>query len=163
MTGLSVDDLRVTVDVPQSFIAAVSRQNKAIVSFPGEPLPHVTVEKMTVFPYADPLTHTVKVRMNLPKDMQGVRSGTFVKVSFVTGESRRLLVPRQAVVHRSELTAVYVAGRDGAIDLRQVRVGREYDDGTIEVLAGLQEGEKVVLDPVKAGLALKEGQTAHGE
>lgn len=163
MTGLSVDDLRVTVQVPQSFITAVSNQDRATITFPGERIPQVTVEKLTVFPYADPLSHTVKVRMNLPKDLQGVRSGTFVKVAFMTGESRRLVVPRQAVVHRSELTAVYVTDAGGTISLRQVRVGRERDNDTIEVLAGLEEGEKVVLDPVEAGLALKEGQAAHGE
>jgi len=101
--------------------------------------------------------------MNLPKDLQGVRSGTFVKVTFVTGETRRLLIPHQAVVHRSELTAVYVADAGGTISLRQVRVGRVYGDKMIEVLSGLQEGENVVLDPIEAGLALKEGRAAHGE
>lgn len=163
MTGLSVENLRVTVQVPQSFIAVVSSQDRARITFPGEQLPSVTVEHLTVFPYADPLSHTVKVRMNLPKDLQGVRSGTFVKVAFVTGESRHLLVPRQAVVHRSELTAVYVAEKDGGISLRQVRTGRERGNDMIEVLSGLEAGENVVLDPVQAGLALKERQAAHGE
>ena len=163
MTGLSVDDLRVMVQVPQSFITAVSRQDRATIIFPGEQLPKVTVENLTVFPYADPLSHTVKVRMNLPKDLSGIRSGTFVKVSFETGESRQLLIPRVAVVHRSELTAVYVTETGGVISLRQVRVGRERDNDMVEVLSGLQEGEKVVLDPVEAGLALKEGHSAHGE
>lgn len=163
MTGLSLQDLRVTVQVPQSFIAAVAGQDRATVSFPGEQLPSVTVQHLTVFPYADPLSHTVKVRMNLPKDLKDVRSGTFVKVSFITGESRQLLVPRQAVVHRSELSAVYVAGKDGAISLRQVRIGQPRGKDMIEVLSGLEEGENVVLDPVQAGLVLKERQAAHGQ
>jgi RND family efflux transporter MFP subunit len=163
MTGLSLHDLRVAVQVPQSFIAAVAGQDRATVSFPGERLPSLTVEHLTVFPYADPLSHTVKVRMNLPKDLKGVRSGTFVKVAFVTGESRQLLVPQRAVIHRSELTALYVVGQDGAVTLRQVRVGRPYGDDMIEVLAGLEEGEKVVLNPVEGGLALKERQALHGE
>jgi membrane fusion protein, multidrug efflux system len=163
MTGLSLQDLRVTVRVPQSFIAAVSGEDRARIIFPGDGQPDVTVEHLTVFPYADPLSHTVKVRMNLPKDLQGVRSGSFVKVAFITGESRHLLVPRLAVTHRSELTAVYVIDKDGGISLRQVRTGQERSDDMIEVLSGLQEGDNVVLDPVQAGLALKERQAAHGE
>ena len=163
MTGLSVGDLRVAVQVPQSFVAAVAGRNRATILFPGEKLPAVTVDHLTVFPYADPQSHTVKVRMNLPRDIQGVRSGTFVKVAFVTGESRQLLVPRRAVVHRSELTAVYVVGKDGNISLRQVRTGQVRDSNMIEVLSGLEEGETVALDPVQAGLALKERRTAHGE
>jgi RND family efflux transporter MFP subunit len=163
MTGLSLQDLRVTVQVPQSFIAAVASQDRATIRFPGEQLPSVTVQHLTVFPYADPLSHTVKIRMNLPKDMKDVRSGTFVKVSFITGESRQLLVPRRAVVHRSELTAVYVAGKDGTISLRQVRIGQPRGKDMIEVLSGLEEGENVVLEPVQAGLVLKERQATHGE
>ena len=55
---------------------------------------------------------------------------------------------------RSELSAVYVVqGEDVA--LRQVRLGRTYGD-TVEVLAGLGEGDKVALDPVAAGIWLKE-------
>jgi RND family efflux transporter MFP subunit len=163
MTGISVEDLRVMVQVPQSFITAVSKQDRATISFPGEQIPNVTVDHLTVFPYADPQSHTVKVRMNLPKDIQGVRSGTFVKVAFVTGESRHLLIPQQAVVHRSELTAVYVMDKEGGISLRQVRAGRIRGNDMIEILSGLEEGENVALDPVEAGLALKERRAAHGQ
>jgi hypothetical protein len=101
--------------------------------------------------------------MNLPEDLKDVRSGTFVKVAFDVGETRQLLVPRRAVIHRSELTAVYVVGGDGAVGLRQVRVGQTRSNDMIEVLAGLEEGENVVLDPVAGGLALKERQALHGQ
>ena len=37
----------------------------------------------------------------------------------------------------------------------QVRLGRRYGD-SIEVLAGLVEGESVAVDPVSAGIFLKE-------
>jgi len=161
MTGLSLDDLRVALQVPQSFIAALRDRDQATVRFPGEALPDVTVQHLTVFPYADPMSHTVKVRMSLPKDLKGVRPGTFVKVAFTTGESRRLLVPARAVIHRSELTAIYVAAKDGRIDLRQIRIGQMRGDDLIEVLAGLDEGETVLLDPVQAGLTLKERQADH--
>jgi RND family efflux transporter MFP subunit len=161
MTGMSLDDLRVVVQVPQGFIAAVKAHDRARVIFPGQDQLSVVVEHLTIFPYADPLSHTVKVRMSLPKELKAVRPGTFVKVAFISGESRRLLVPVRAVIHRSELTAVYVAEKDGRISLHQIRIGPMRGDGLIEVLAGLDEGESVVLDPVQAGLALKERQADH--
>jgi RND family efflux transporter MFP subunit len=163
MTGMSLEDLRVTVQVPQSFVSAVRAHDQASVIFPGEEQSGVTVQHLTVFPYADPLSHTVKVRMGLPKDLQNVRPGAFVKVAFKTGESRRLLVPARAIIHRSELTAVYVVEKDGRIELRQIRAGQVFDGDMIEVLSGLGEGEAVALDPVQAGLALKERQALHGE
>jgi multidrug efflux pump subunit AcrA (membrane-fusion protein) len=57
------------------------------------------------------------------------------------------------VVRRSEVTAVYVVDEAGAPRLRQVRLGAAGDERHIEVLAGLKPGERVALDPVKAGMA----------
>ncbi len=44
---------------------------------------------------------------------------------------------------------------DERVMLRQVRLGRRYGD-SIEVLAGLSEGELVAAEPVAAGIYLKE-------
>jgi len=85
-------------------------------------------------------------------------------VGFVVGETQRLLIPVSALVRRSELTAVYVADGRGGIGLRQVRLGHTYGD-RLEILAGLEAGEQVALDPVQAGIYLKHsrGQGADHE
>jgi len=67
------------------------------------------------------------------------------------------LVPAQAVMHRSELTAVYVVDAKEQVQLRQVRLGEPAGQGQYEVLAGLMPNEKVALDPVKAGIYLTSG------
>jgi hypothetical protein len=72
----------------------------------------------------------------------------------VTGESNRILVPRSAVVERSELRAVYVVAPDGRVALRQVRLGRPLGD-RIEVIAGLARGDKVATDPAAAAIAAR--------
>ena len=60
-------------------------------------------------------------------------------------------MPREAILRRGELTAVYVASDKGFI-LRAVRVGPALAD-SVEVLAGLRAGERVARDPVRAGMA----------
>jgi hypothetical protein len=65
------------------------------------------------------------------------------------------MVPREAVVHRSEVTAAYVIPASGAPQLRQVRLGTAFDEQGIEVLAGVRPGERVALDPVQAGMATR--------
>jgi multidrug efflux pump subunit AcrA (membrane-fusion protein) len=50
---------------------------------------------------------------------------------------------------------------DGNISFRQVRLGDPYGEN-IEVLAGLGEGEKIALDPIKAGIALKQKRAGGG-
>lgn len=160
MTGLSLEDLRVVVDVPQRFVESVRTNGRARVLLrDGTSL---ETSKLTVFPYADNVTHTFRVRVNLAAGQHGIYPGMLVKVAFVTGETERLLVPKQAVVHRSEVTGVYVADQDGRVTLRQVRAGKIYPDGLVEVLAGLRAGEQVALDPIRAGVYLKEREAGGG-
>lgn len=151
ITGLSLQSLRVNVDVPQSMFHAIRTIGKAFVYVGDE---RIGGEELTFFPVADAAANTFRVRVDLPDGSATLYPGMFVKVGFVVGETKRLLIPAEAVVRRSELSAVYVA-RDDQVSLRQVRLGRRYDD-SIEVLAGLSEGESVATDPVSAGIFLKD-------
>lgn len=152
MTGLSLEHLRVVVDVPQSDIGALRREAEAWVDLPdGGSLP---AQELRIFPYADPATHTFRVRLRLAEGQHGIYPGMWVKVRFQTGEKQALLIPAGAVVQRSELTAVYVLAGDGSPRLRQIRLGRELPGGMVAVLAGLDAGEAVVTDPNAARLAL---------
>jgi len=158
MTGISLEDLRVNVNVPQRLINAVRDQEQArIIYHRGEA--DVTAESLTFFPYADAKTHTFKVRVNLPKGVEGLFPGMYVKVAMVTGMKQQLVVPVRAVAYRSEVTGVYVVDDKGNVNLRQIRVGRR-TEGMMEVLAGLEPGERVALEPVRAALYYKEQEIA---
>ena len=157
MTGASLDALRVVVEVPQSVIEQVRRVRKAAV-YVGDR--RIESAGLTVFPSAQPESNTFRARIDLPKDVQGLAPGMFVKVGLVTGEDRRLLVPRSAIVERSEMRAVYVVMPDGRVALRQVRLGHARGE-RIEVLAGLAEGETIALDPAAAGLKARQPVPKH--
>jgi hypothetical protein len=64
-----------------------------------------------------------------------------------------MVVPAAAIIRRSEITGVYVVNENGASSFRQVRLGDPAADGFVEVLAGVSPGERVALEPVKAGMA----------
>lgn len=150
----SLDGLRVNVQVPQSAIEAIRRFGKADVVFESDGVHRVTASHVNVFPYADPHTHTFNVRLQLPSGTAGLYPGMTVKVAFASGEAQRLLVPESTLVQRGELLAVYVLGeRD--VSLRQVRVGHRHD-GRVEVLAGLDDGERIATDPAAAARWLAE-------
>jgi RND family efflux transporter MFP subunit len=151
ISGLSLQSLRVNVDVPQSMFHAIRTIGKAFVYVDDE---RIAAESLTFFPVADAEANTFRVRVNLPDGAATLYPGMFVKVGFVVGETRRLLVPVEAVVRRSELSGVYVTDGE-AVALRQVRLGRRYGD-SIEVLSGLSAGEAVATDPVAAGIWLKD-------
>ena len=147
--------LRAVADVPQYKLAELGRAGlKAKVEFPesGRWLDGVAV---TVLPSADPRTHTARVRVTLPADAPGVVPGMAARVHFMLGEARRLAVSAAAILRRGELTGVYVADDKGGFSLRQLRIGSPLGDGSVEVLAGLVGGERIALDPVRAGLVGK--------
>lgn len=153
MSGFSYDHLRATVQIPQAFVDSVRQHGKARVILKDDQ--SVEAESLRVFPYADQQSHSFKVRVNLPQADYGVYPGMFVKVAFVTGEVERLLILADAVIKRSELTGVYVLAEDGRVSLRQIRVGRRFGD-QVEVLAGLSVGERIAVDPIAAGIELKQ-------
>lgn len=154
MTGLSLERLRAVADVPQAHIDTVRSLARARVLVP-DGADGVEADKLTISPFADPVSHTFKVRVELPPGQHGVYPGMFAKVAFAVGEESRLLVPAAAVVYRSEVTGVYVVGEGERVALRQIRIGRRLPAGNIEVLAGLAAGERIALDPIRAGIHLK--------
>jgi RND family efflux transporter MFP subunit len=147
VSGLSLDQLRVNVEVPQSDIAAIREHGAAAILLPDGR--RVEADRVIVFPYADPATHSFKVRVELPQAETGLQPGMTVKTAFKTGEARHLWVPATALVTRSEVTAVYVVDARQRVSLRQVRLGHREGDA-IEVLAGLTDGDTIAVDPVAA-------------
>lgn len=146
MSGLSLQFLRVTVDVPQSIVEQVRRIKKAAVYVEGR---RIEATKLTVFPEAAATSNTFRARLELPENATDLYPGMFVKVAFVIGEANRLLVPAAAVVDRGDVTAVYVIDPNGRPSLRQIRPGHRFD-GKVEVLAGLSARERIAIDPIAA-------------
>lgn len=154
LTGFDPKDLRVEVSVPQYKLPLVREQARASIEFPSLNK-WVKAANVSILPAADVKTHSSRVRIDLPEDLRDVYPGMFARAHFAVGRAKKLLVPAQAVLHRSELTAVYVVDAKEQVQLRQVRLGEPAGQGQYEVLAGLMPNEKVALDPVKAGIHLK--------
>jgi RND family efflux transporter MFP subunit len=143
--------LRVIAQVPESLaprlLAAAPASVTPRAAAPGvRPLPAVSWRSV---PAVDPVSHSVEVRAELPAGT-ALQPGQFVSLRLpLAGDATELRVPRAAVLKRSEVTAVYVVDASGAAHLRQVRLGAVVGDA-VQVLAGLQRGERVALDPVAA-------------
>jgi RND family efflux transporter MFP subunit len=95
-----------------------------------------------IVPEAQSASRTFEVKVTGPCP-EGVYTGMFGRLFIPIGEERVLLVPAGAVRTVGQLEFVEVAA-EGGRERRAVRIGREFD-GQLEVLAGLREGERVVL------------------
>jgi len=153
MSGYAVGQLRVNVNVPQSIINDVREYRKARVILLNDS-DSIPASKLTIFPFADAQSHSFRVRVDLPDNEQPLFPGMLVKVAFVIQQSQRLLVPFRSIVQRSEVTGVYVVDAKQTLSFRQVRTGIAGNE-MVEIVAGLDPGETIALDPVQAGIQLK--------
>ena len=157
-TGLSLEQLRATVNVPEDLINNIRKTKQARIIVERAEGLSVVAKSLTISPYADPASHTFVVRVNLPEDDYQVYPGMFAKVAFVLEEEQQLVVPVSVLAYRSEVRAVYVLDENEKLHFRHVRVGKPLDSGLVTILAGLTEGEKVAVDPIQAAIKLKEQQ-----
>lgn len=143
MEGLSLKQLRVITYIPEKIINKVKTNPQAIILSNGR---EIQSEKITIFPYADKVTHTFKARINIDTDKTGLFPGMTVKVAFKTGDEEKILVPYSALITRGELILVYVQHNDGKL-LRHVKTGSRYGD-KISILSGIQVGEEILINPL---------------
>ena len=153
MVGFDPAQMRVIVSVPQYRLAEIGSHPKVNVELTSLKR-WVAAAAVTVQPSADARTHSTQVRVTIPANEKGVYPGMFVRAHFVVGKTSKLLIPAGAVLRRSEVVAVYVVDDKGAPKLRQVRLGEASGENEVEVLVGLNPGENVALDPIKAGMTL---------
>ncbi len=119
---------------------------------PGQPLA-VTIDSLGVtgdgrvaelVPAADPASRTSTVKIDLPS-LEGLRSGLFGRAAVTTGSRRALVVPARAVRRTGGLDTVQRVGGDERRETRYVRIGERLPDGSVEILAGVDAGDRVAV------------------
>jgi RND family efflux transporter MFP subunit len=144
--------LRAVGSLPQFVLPVTAKVDRATVEVPALGRSFVAA-RVTVLPAADPRLLSTQVRADLPAvPLAGLAPGVAAKVLVPIGKASRRVIPQAALLRRGELVAVNVLTRDGQPQLRQVRVGPAVRtaDGQmlVEVLAGLSDGEQVLLNPL---------------
>jgi len=145
LTVLDLGVLCVDADIYERDIAAVRKGQEAEVTVPAYP---ELVFKGRILYIGDVLkeeTRTVTVRTEVENEAYRLKPGMFASLSILLDrQARALTVPQAAVLDDGDRKLVFVA-RDGEFLPRTIVTGARMN-GTIEVLSGLQAGERVVVD-----------------
>ena len=152
MTGLSLEQLRVQVAIPQQHIGPVRKFKQARVQIaPGHWL---AAGELRIPPSADPQSQSFPVLVNLPQGELNLFPGTLVKIAFAVGSDEQLRLPASAIAQRGDLRGAYVIANQ-RLEFRQLRLGSAGSDQQLPVLAGLRAGEVIAADPVAAAAAYR--------
>lgn len=142
--------LRVIAQVPESVAVRLQTGKPAQLGSPDADSQTLILKNWSVVSAVDPATHSVEVRLELPAGAS-LQPGQFARLRLpLKGGASAMHIPAQAILTRSEVTAVYVIDANGAAHLRQVRLGPA-EGNEVAVLSGLAAGEKIALDPIAAG------------
>jgi len=156
--------LRVTANVPQSVVSSWGPKPQLSLELAGQQ--GITPARVQVLPVVDAATHSVQLRLDLAEaNLAAATPGMFARLWLSeaaggapatdnTGKAAGaapapIMLPRSAVIRRAELNAAYVLDAQGRPLLRQLRLGRVQGE-MVEVLSGLNLGERVATDPAAA-------------
>jgi cobalt-zinc-cadmium efflux system membrane fusion protein len=132
--------------IPASYIPEVKVDSEATVYFSNDPVGH-GARVAWLAPEIDPETRSLAARLLLKDQSTTTRAGVFFKAEVIAGSREALVVPAKAVTEVDGTTCVYVALDDTSFERRQIKPGIRSSE-SVEVLEGLQEGEKCVTEGV---------------
>lgn len=115
----------------------------AVVRAPALPGGGVDARVAYVYPSLDVGTRSVRARLELPNPELAFRPGMWVEVELRADLGPRLQVPASAVIYAGARRVVFVDRGEGRLQPREVETGVKTGE-TIEILSGLEPGERVV-------------------
>jgi len=153
------DTIKLDVDVPETALARLA------VGLPVEARSAAWPDLVfrghvgSIDTRVDPVSRTLTVRALLPNEEQRLRPGMFLTVNLLREDVTALMIPEQAIVPEQARQFVLVVGAGNVVEKREVRTGRRRP-GQVEVLEGLREGERVVVEGTQKALPGSPVQTA---
>jgi membrane fusion protein, copper/silver efflux system len=96
-----------------------------------------------IYPTVDPVSRTVKVRIDFPNPNFELKPQMFADVQLTINYGDKLVVPQESVLDSGTEQIVFVAHEKGMFEPRRITAGPQMDD-RIVVLSGLKPGETIV-------------------
>lgn len=105
-----------------------------------------------IVPQADAPSRSFLVKASLPRD-EDLYEGMFGRLLIPAGVRRHLCLNADAIVRIGQLEFVDVVTEEGELERRLIKTGAVGMPGRLEVLSGVNAGERVALPPGEAGRA----------
>jgi RND family efflux transporter MFP subunit len=96
-----------------------------------------------IYPTVDPMTRTVKVRLEFPNPDFQLKPQMFADVELKVSYGNQIVVLQEAVLDSGKEQTVFVAHKGGYFEPRKIATGAKLDNKVV-VLSGLNAGETVV-------------------
>lgn len=137
------------VDVPETQIGSAINAENASFIIDGLDrefgLKELRGRKISVGSSVDLVSHTIPVYFEFGNYQNMIKIGMHARVFLKVGNMKdAVVVPKSAIIDEDGLKTVYVQIEGESFEKRIVKAGIE-DNGYVEILSGIKEGERVVI------------------
>ena len=133
----------IMADVFEADITSIRVGTSAYVMFPTGGAPSIAAKVTYIQPQVDPITRTLKVRLEANNPGLRMKPDMFVNVEFGVKGDKQLVIPAEAVLDTGDRQTVFVDLGNGYLEPRQVVVGGRFGD-RVAITSGVSVGERVV-------------------
>jgi membrane fusion protein (multidrug efflux system) len=142
--------LRVFSRVPQTLSREISAGATAELAFSELPGRTFTARVVRTAGALDPVSRTLLTELEVENARGEIFAGAFAQVRFPsTAGHGKLTLPSNTLLFRAEGAFVGVVGADNKVELRRVKLGREFATA-VEIVDGVVATDRVVLNPPDA-------------
>ena len=96
-----------------------------------------------IYPTVDPISHTVKARIEFANPNFNLKPQMFANVQLKINYGKQIVVPQEAIMDSGDKQYVFVVHDGGVFEPRVIQMGAKLE-GNVVVLSGLNSGETLV-------------------
>ena len=140
-----ISNLQITADIPERYVSFLRNGLKAHVSVEAYPDVVFDATVTRVSPVVDSISRTKQIILHFDSRDSRINAGMFAKlILFTMDYSGAVTMPAQSLVTYNDNFFAYVVKDDSTVERREVTLG-ENVGGTVQIISGLKEGERVVI------------------
>jgi membrane fusion protein (multidrug efflux system) len=143
-----LDTLRVFIDVPQTYYRSVKVGQPVQVKVPELPKQVFHGQVIRTSGVLRPESRTLLTEVIIPNRHHKLMSGLYGQVNFqLKPATAPVIIPANTLVIKSDGPKVVVVGAGNIVRLQAIEIGRDFGTA-VEILQGLNGGEKIVTNPI---------------
>lgn len=140
--------IKLDFDIPEIYLSRIQKGLKVTARSAAWPGKQFVGTVTAIDSRVDLVSRTVMIRSMIPNEDGHLRAGMFLTVTLLKEDINALMVPEQALVPERSTQSVLVVGSDNIVEQRVVETGRRRP-GEVEILAGLDPGERVIVEGIQ--------------
>ncbi len=157
---LSLEQLEVSLDLPERYFDALRMKAPVRISFESLPGVEFDGQVQSIIPRADPQARTFPIKLSLSNPQGRIAVGMLARVILPIGDPYiSTLVPKDAVITQGKQQFVYLLSEDDSVRRTAVRTGVGVGQW-VQVEGPLQGGDQVV---IQGNERLQDGQKVRAE